>query len=62
MRSRTSRLGRWRRRISGVTKLVLELVHFVESLTRLTNQLSRLVYGLAALALALTVLVATLNR
>lgn len=62
MRSRTSRLERWRRRISAATKLVLELVRFVESLTLLTNKLSRFVYGFAALTMAIAVLVATLSR
>jgi hypothetical protein len=62
MRSRTSRLERWRRRISAVTKLVVELVGFVEALTLLTIKLTRFVYGLAALTVGVLVLVATLNR
>jgi hypothetical protein len=62
MRSRTSRLGRWRRKVSAATKLVLELVRLVEALTLLTSKLTRFAYGLVAFAAALSVLVATLSR
>jgi len=61
MRTRTTRLGRWRRRISAATKFVADLVRFVETLTILTNKLTRLVYALAGLAVACWLFVAALR-
>ena len=61
MRRRTTRLGRWRRRISAATKFVADLVRFVETLTILMNKLTRLVYALAGLAVACWLFVAALR-
>lgn len=61
MRHRITRLGRWHQRISATTKLVRELVRFVESLTLLTNKLSRLVCAVAGLTLSVGMLVSALR-